>query len=82
MHLCGINTKLSESLMSELLSVCPPPLHDEEISNYALSSSSLRNDRGVAVVWIQNSHFGPFPDAAISDLQQRKQVKEPATSFL
>lgn len=76
MHLCGINTKLSESLMGELLSACPPPLHDEEISLYALSFS-LRNDRGVAVVW---TYKGPFPDAAISDLQQRKQLKEPATN--
>lgn len=46
MRLGRINTKL----MSELLSACPPPLHDEEIPKYALSSFSLRNDRGVAVM--------------------------------
>lgn len=64
--------------MSEPLSACPPPLHEEEISKYALSSFSLRKDRGVAVVY---THKGPFPDEAVSDLQPSKQVKEPATFF-
>lgn len=63
-----VSFNTSESLISEVLSARPPPLHDEDISKYALSSFSLRNDRGVAVVWTHKV----LPDADINNRGNRQ----------